>query len=131
MTTDESLAEIAKLLRHLPGIEATAAYRCDDGSVQVRFRCGSFDSLKAIVDCAAAANEIVEAQPSEAAYSDEPRPSNLMCFTITVKDDSRNSVPPSQSEIIGVFLTRSLRRRGLISVQEWQRLHDRWHAVPL
>ena len=131
MTDDQSFADIAKLLGLFPGVKATAVYRCEDGTVQLRFRCGSFESLKTIVDCAAAANEIVEAQPSYAVYSSESGPSDLLCFTITIKDDWTTEAPPSQSQILGVFLSRSLRAHDLISVEEWRRLHHCWHAVPL
>src|SRR5689334_14334452 len=104
MTDAKTFADLAFLLNLFPDVNAAAAYRLDDGKVEIRFRCSSFDSLKAITRCCLFTNEVIHVGAPEARFSDETSGYNDLPFIISIVDDWRASAPPSQSQVFGVYL---------------------------
>ena len=131
MTDAQTFADLAFLLNLYPGVNAAVAYRCEDGKVQIRFRCRSFDSLKAIAECClGGANEGIAVGPPWARFSSETTDCDDLPFIVSIANDWSAEAPPSQSQIIGIFLARDLKQRGLLAADLSHALQKGWNGDP-
>lgn len=131
MATPQSLEPIGQLLGMYPGVSSTAVFISDIGTVSIHFRCVDFESLKAVAECAVAANVSVCVGDPSTRLCYEDTDAGDCPFCIRIKDDCTNEEPPSVPEIFGVYLARDLKRRELIPPELSDALQSGWNAVPL
>ena len=127
MTDQSSLEEIAKLLLQYPGITSAVVFRSSEPNrVHVRFRCVDADSLKSIASGAVFANVTIKlGDPDSRLCAEREESSDLPC-DITIAD--RETEIPTQLQRFGAWVADDLKRKGLISTEECQRLHSGWNT---
>lgn len=103
----------------------------DNKSVSIHFRCADFDSLKAVGNCAVAANVTICLGDPDGQLCYEGVDAEGCPFYIFVENDCAVDGPPSVSEIFGVYLARDLKRKKLIAPEISDGLQSDWNAVPL
>lgn len=131
MTDRDSLNTIAELLSRWPGVSSAAAFRNDDGTVSIHFRCRDFESLKEISRCTVAANVPFSVCDPHGRMCYEA-PDAVDCpFAIQIQDVQGQEGPPTTSQIFGIFLARSLKDAGLLDEESSHRLQAGWNAMPL
>lgn len=129
MSDQETFDALARLLSLYPRVGYAIACRADNGSVWIKFRCGSMSSLKSIAKCAEWANQrlVVGALGH---FNDEPADCIEPYFEVSIPDDA-DTQSPSWCQIFGINLARQLKAKGLLAPDEAHELQERWNAVAM
>jgi hypothetical protein len=127
MTIPVSLDALRRLLLTFPGVVTATLYRDGDLSVvDVRFRCTNLDSLKEIARSACWANVLISLHDYRTRFCGEPEPSEGLPCDLRIPDAVTES--PTQTEILGVYLSEALWKMGLLSDEERNHLHILWNT---
>ena len=126
MTNPASLDAIHTLLLTFPGVKSAILLRNSDTFVvDIRFRCTSLESLKEIARSACWANAPVSLSDYGRRLCGESEPSQDLPCDLRIPDAVTE--PPTQTEILGVYLSEALWRMGLLSDEERNQLHNLWN----
>ena len=127
MTNPASLDAIRSLLLTFPGVTSAFLLRDSDSLVvDVRFRCASLESLKEIAKSACWANASVSLSDYGMGLCGEAKPSQDLPCNLRIPDAVTE--PPTQTEILGVYLSEALWKMGLLSDEERHQLHNLWNT---
>jgi hypothetical protein len=127
MTNPASLDAIRSLLLTFPGVTSAFLLRDSDSLVvDVRFRCASLESLKEIAKSACWANASVSLSDYGMGLCGEAKPSQDLPCNLRIPDAEAGS--PTQTEILGVYLSEVLGKCGLLADKDRQQLHDLWNT---
>jgi hypothetical protein len=132
MTDQQSLDDIAMLLMRYSGVSSAAGFSSgNDRSVWIHFRCNDFASLKAISWCAVAANVAITVGKPDGRLCYEAAEATDLPFDVRIEDEDQENDYPTAAQIFGVFLARSLKKRGLLEDEVANSLQRRWNAFPM
>lgn len=128
MTNTISLEAIRSLLLTFPGVTNVILHRdVDAGVVFIWFRCANLDSLKEVARNALWSNVTVTLGDCHDRLCGESEDSLDLPGILRISDSVVEV--PTQTEIFGIYLARTLRDSRLISDNECQRLHRQWNAI--
>ena len=129
MTDQQSLDDIKKLLCTYPGVTAAMVARiAKDDRVFIRFRINDMESLRAIAAASVWANVAITLGDPETSLCGEQLMSEPYDLPCDIKISDTDDEIPTQTQILGVYLSAELEKRGLITTEEVDRLHAGWNT---
>jgi hypothetical protein len=127
MNHGESLSHVERLLTMLPGVEIAWKHRD-----RFLMKISSQESLACLATISYAANVllVVESDWRKFTAGGAHDPEGIRYeFRFQVEPESAN--PPSRLQVVGIFLARELKARGLLPAQEADSLQEAWNASPM
>jgi hypothetical protein len=124
-----TLAEVKRLLELLPGVRVRRAWRTPE-DIHIRLAIAQYDSLARLACCTAGANvgiRLWSESPSEP-ESERSNPEHLR-YELRIRNHPESPGPPTNLQVLGVFLVRELNRSGTLGRIEANRLLGAWNTM--
>lgn len=127
MTDSESLQTLITLLSAIPGVEsAHVSHSHAEKLVWARVRCLDIAAINVLAYCAMASNSHIDVAEIESQLCYESETSKGLPCDIRFPDD--DEALPTQSQIFGFFVAKTLYSRGLIEDAFLDSLELCWHV---